>query len=737
MKLKASIILAALLSCGAAVAQSFPGSLPPGGEFANPTASKALAIPSLRAYQSATDYGMKAGGQDNSPYVAALMASNGGAGGGQWRVFPATPNEIFTYYYFSQPLSVSRNGKISCSGGRGPSQVGVALVFAAGVSGVVHESANTAPDGIMGRSALEGCTIWSLGQGKGYLTAGSQVVTGVTIDGFGDIPAQPFQAGDGIIAMKQFQPTTLGIPAGAYIDSATSDTVTVNASFPVAESSLYGPIWRLPVSQRLSYTVTTGSNTVTIVGGTRLVQPGDVLWSDAFPFGATVRDVSGTAGAQTLHIFNVWLTLAQNATKTYTVGSPGYMWIVPAGIDRRTQSRTYGNTTWGFPIGLKMACSSASGFNCTTSYDTENMYTAGLVGRWVSGNNSGASTSHVNIYSKNSIVDIMEGATIGSFYSGDNSNSAEGGTALPNEGVIGNCGNQNYSTFIGMYVGGEGKPYCMNISGNIVDPPVANPAQSSLWIGPQATSPTDAHVIDSFGNFANGLWAFPGGSNPCFSLNNPSYVWGFGSACSTSTTFGMAWNATTKAWEMSYGGTAANLLSFDGAAYTGHIGDGGAYVRFARGFLVSSGPAGSGGAAGTERLFDFGASAPTGVWHKRGDTRINAAPLAGANVGWTYLADGGSPYPFGPISNSTGGGDYTIPVLRSGASGNKDITGRVALTAGAATYNLTGSYVSAPNCLCADVTTPANACAVTESTTQLTFAGTGTDTVKWICIGRN
>ena len=59
----------------------------------------------------------------------------------------------------------------------------------------------------------------------------------------------------------------------------------------------------------------------------------------------------------------------------------------------------------------------------------------------------------------------------------------------------------------------------------------------------------------------------------------------------------------------------------------------------------------------------------------------------------------------------------------AGSASNSDLEeGRVTLSAGAATYTLTGTYTTAPNCLTADVTTPGNASHVTESITALTFA---------------
>jgi hypothetical protein len=96
-------------------------------------------------------------------------------------------------------------------------------------------------------------------------------------------------------------------------------------------------------------------------------------------------------------------------------------------------------------------------------------------------------------------------------------------------------------------------------------------------------------------------------------------------------------------------------------------------------------------------------------------------------------------YPYGaaPVSNDPANPDYTATTIRTGSAANKDLTGRIALAAGAASYTLIGGYGSAPNCFCADVTTPANLCSVAESTTALAFTGTGTDTVKWHCDGRN
>ena len=75
--------------------------------------------------------------------------------------------------------------------------------------------------------------------------------------------------------------------------------------------------------------------------------------------------------------------------------------------------------------------------------------------------------------------------------------------------------------------------------------------------------------------------------------------------------------------------------------------------------------------------------------------------------------------------------------VRSGTVSNSDLTGRVTLSGGTFTFTLLGTYATAPNCLVQDVTTPANAAYVVESTTQLVFHGTGTDVIKYECNGLN
>jgi hypothetical protein len=146
------------------------------------------------------------------------------------------------------------------------------------------------------------------------------------------------------------------------------------------------------------------------------------------------------------------------------------------------------------------------------------------------------------------------------------------------------------------------------------------------------------------------------------------------------------------------------------------------------------------------------ASGPITIGQTITGSGITAAVLtAGSGYSWTFggstqtVGSASAPvasiqanswYPEGVISNNASQPDYTMRTLRSGTASNTDLTGRIALSGGTASYTLTQTYASAPDCITADVTTPANASSVSESTTALTFTGTGTDTIKWICVGR-
>jgi hypothetical protein len=76
--------------------------------------------------------------------------------------------------------------------------------------------------------------------------------------------------------------------------------------------------------------------------------------------------------------------------------------------------------------------------------------------------------------------------------------------------------------------------------------------------------------------------------------------------------------------------------------------------------------------------------------------------------------------------------------LRTGVSTNTDLAGRVTASGGTATYTFTGTYITPPVCITQDDTTIASLLTKTVSATTLTVTTSGaTDTVSYICAGRN
>jgi len=551
----------------------------------------------------------------------------------------------------------------------------------------------------------------------------------------GAIAAVPFGAGDGFIGMADNGQPGLSVPVGDYVTNVSGSTghqtltlhtaATASTTISVGRTALY----RLPAALKFSVTTTMGSNSVIVTGGPFLLHSGDLIWSDAFSFGSTVLTAKGTVGSQTLTIDNKFLTAASNATVTHTAGS-GQMWLIPAALKRRNQGYAQNMYTYGFPIGIQMSCSSAGGLNCTKSLDQNNGIEQSLAGRWTGGNSTGASSAIANEYARNQMWDIMEGGTVGTLYSGDNSNSGSMDAAAP---IVGNCVNDNFSVFVGMYAdNGYGNwTYCITGS--------QSTSQGSTWVSPQQGYPTDAYV-QTVGLFTGGgQWTYSKASSgvPCVALDGSWFTFSFSSACTTLTRFGYQYNSGVDGWDILLGDAiGAPLERYTGPAYRGYSGDGKSYVMYPRGFLLSN----QGNAVGKERLFDAGTASPSGSRHLQGDMRfkLNAAP--GGYAGWVDTGSGPSFHPFGLIANDTAGTDYTMKTVRSGVSSNSDITGNIALSGGSATYNMTETYSSSPNCGVWDDTTPANAAyatVVVGTPTVLTLHGTGTDKVHWICIARN
>ena len=99
--------------------------------------------------------------------------------------------------------------------------------------------------------------------------------------------------GDGIVAISSWQPpdSNLAVAPGAYIASTDPSTLSVTLAAPYTSINAGGVnLWYLPVKQRYKVETSTSSTLITVVSGPRLLRPGDMIWSDAFPFGTTVID---------------------------------------------------------------------------------------------------------------------------------------------------------------------------------------------------------------------------------------------------------------------------------------------------------------------------------------------------------------------------------------------------------------------------------------------------------------
>lgn len=559
------------------------------------------------------------------------------------------------------------------------------------------------------------------------------------------------------------------VPPGAYIDSCSPCTgkasLTMHSGFEPTLTSTGGysvGTWRLPAALADTANVTSGSNTVAITSGTTLFQVGNQIWANGFPFGATVKTASGAVGAQTLTIDGLTYNTDINSTVTATGES---IWRLPSGFNRRQVSHSTKSWIEGFVFGLKCMCNGIWGAGMNGALDEGNTFFENVIGRFIDGNDTGASTSLMNVYSHNFLADIAEFGTVGSLYLGDNSNSAEAGTAMwP---VIGYCSGTALTTYIGMYIGqnipyqNAGRPYCMSVSGGFVPPTLGSAPSSSgqMFIGMQNGAPNNNMGITGIGKLW-GKWEWNEGqssSSPCFGLASGGDAHGnpiqnseyHASNCGISgTRHTWSWNATNQMWEMQE--TASNLPEMGltgrpssipglGESYAGYAGKAGnnSYPTFPHGLMMQDSDHAA-FAPANDRLITMYTSAPTDSWQKQGNITFNRAPSAGGVDAWVQTADGGTYRAAMPVANDTGGTDWTLgSIVRTGSSSNKDMAGRIALSSGTASYTLTATYASAPNCFCADTTTPANACSVSESTTTLTFTGTGTDTVKWVCFGRN
>ena len=577
-------------------------------------------------------------------------------------------------------------------------------------------------DFVYGNGTAQGTVITALGTGTGgtgtYVVSISQTVA------------------SGTLYVQLLDPVPVVAP-GAYFTAVSGNTATLSSSFLPSAAVLARSggstvqLWRLPAALAYAVTTTSGSNSMTVVSGPSNVPlaAGDMLWSDAFPFGTQVLTASGRTYPQTLTLGGAALSTNQNATVTHVSGS-GQLWRVPAGIDRRTQARARKDYVYGFPMGLKMACSSAGNLNCTTSFDQENSYEGSVFGRFVSGNNTGASTALANEYIKSSYSDIVENGTVGSIYVGDNSNSAEEGTA--SYGFVGNCLNPNYSVFTGMYVGWQVTPYCLQSGIQVAGPTLPGGGANVAMISPQF-GPGPVDVTTHNANQILGSSFIFGGeqSTSCVKFIpsfNPAQSVLWAKDCGTYNGQGLGYNSAIDAWEFApSSGTQYPMMRFTGYSYTGRtFPDGYTGSAFPRGFLL--------GPIGNETLVTGNpAASNTTLFQHPGSNGVSGQFLQTDGAGhtayaWSNFATGTSP------TGTTG--TCAASSFVGGAN-----AGKFSAAVCAAGTIILSALPAAPNgyvCNAQDMTTPADTLKQTASTTtSVTFTATtaAADSVVYQCTG--
>jgi hypothetical protein len=130
-----------------------------------------------------------------------------------------------------------------------------------------------------------------------------------------------------------------------------------------------------------------------------------------------------------------------------------------------------------------------------------------------------------------------------------------------------------------------------------------------------------------------------------------------------------------------------------------------------------------------------------------GQGGLTQAQSSTGNVVIGYDQSNGSPSPNikdGTLtwtSDGLNGTGWHIPVvnttsLRTATALNSDAAGQIVLSGGSGSYPFSGIYVTPPVCTASD-TSAKNAVMVSTTNTGLTVTGTGSDTINYICLGRD
>ena len=185
-------------------------------------------------------------GQDNSPFVDALMTHQMPAAWGGYDVlFPGIPGQTTTTYYFTEPLVNRRTATYHCAGSVG--YLATILAFAPGVDGFTQEIYTYTSDGGIGGGILSSCYVVSTGSGGATAdTANPTKLTGVGFTYVPNAPRPSWHVGDGLILTGGSNgvsaiATSFPVPMGTTITAVDPSTGDLTLSNPVTQS--LGQYW--------------------------------------------------------------------------------------------------------------------------------------------------------------------------------------------------------------------------------------------------------------------------------------------------------------------------------------------------------------------------------------------------------------------------------------------------------------------------------------------------------------
>ena len=510
--------------------------------------------------------------------------------------------------------------------------------------------------------------------------------------------------------------TAAGTFGGTHFTGANDAS---NCPSPCSAMTLDLRFFQLPKSQEFKIQTTVGSHTVTVVSGPRPLQMGDVIWSDAFPFGTTVGDYqsdgTGTTPPAVAFPYNVTMTTAANnigspanATVAHAAGAEGNLWIMPAGVKRRAPTKNEDLYLQGWGLGESMACAGRgganAGLNCDLSRDRNIWHRFNVVGRWASGGNYSTTSSIDEQFAHNYFADMWEGGTLGEVYVNPNGEDPEanGGSSF-----LMNCSNQNYTTIFGAYIGSVG---CVD-NGDLIHSRPGGPLYIGSLGGPQFGVP---EITGSF--FRGGPFTFTGGYDNQMCAKVGDGLGGVGIAvssyqCATGTTWNLSWDPQGRAWTWYLTGGSPIMTYIGDTGFKGYAGNGFGIV-FENGIELGNI---SDDNIGGYRILDSGLAAPTAAtWHLWGDTRISQHPFGGGNLAWANVNIGLNNFLNAAVTvgqtaitinacpNPAPPAGTPVTILQTGPGGSDQILGTVATCVGTA-LTLQGGGAAVANALSSNI----------------------------------